>query len=275
MAADPDETDKAIYVAGTGSTSTEIVHSCPVCKEPIRVGARVCVHCKSDLSWRRFLGVGSTTLAMLTALVAVVGTVGPEIKKLTETDDSKISAVVVTSSRDSIGLLVKNDGNRLGLITSAMVHLPTVTAYSISEQTGLRQERRPGEKYSVAVTEEWHIVVMGFWAKGSLDHAVKPKQSESVYLYMPEHQDIPKESEEPAGPGSLVYEVKRDPQFLEKLYGDEKALVHRRACSLTLNTVSSSGSTAQDQSFFDCRRIQHLLQYQALFPRPSASAPAK
>jgi hypothetical protein len=211
---------------------------------------------------------------MLTALVAVVGSAGPEIKKLTETDDSKISAIVVTSTQDGISLLVKNDGTRIGLVTSATVVLPTTEDYIISEQTGLRQTRRPGEKYDVTITEDHHIVAIGFWPRDSLDHAVKPKQSESIHLYSP-RSDTREEPDAPAVPGGFESEVKRDPQFLERLYGDEKALVHRRACRLLLHTVSGSGLTTQDESFFDCRRIRALLENLALPSRPPASAPAK
>ena len=59
--------------------------SCPACGERIRACAKVCIACKSDLTWKRLLPVGSTTLAMTTALVAVIATVAPGLKRLAET----------------------------------------------------------------------------------------------------------------------------------------------------------------------------------------------
>jgi len=55
---------------------------CPMCREPIEPVAKLCKHCKSDLTWRRYLQFSNTTLALLTALIAVVAAVGPGIKTL-------------------------------------------------------------------------------------------------------------------------------------------------------------------------------------------------
>ena len=56
--------------------------ACPVCKESIVKGAKICINCKSDLSWKRYLAVSNTTLALLTALLAVAGTLGAQIKQV-------------------------------------------------------------------------------------------------------------------------------------------------------------------------------------------------
>jgi hypothetical protein len=52
---------------------------CPVCKEPIIGGAKICINCKSDLSWKRYLPIGASTLAMLTALILAMVADGPRV----------------------------------------------------------------------------------------------------------------------------------------------------------------------------------------------------
>ena len=97
--------------------------SCPACGERIRARAKVCIVCKSDLTWKRFLPVGSTTLAMTTALVAVVATVAPGLKRLAETDSPRLDAQFLSEINDSreISVLAINDGSRLGPISEVML----------------------------------------------------------------------------------------------------------------------------------------------------------
>lgn len=93
--------------------------SCPVCAEPIRKFATVCTHCKADFSWRRYLGMSTTTLALLTALVSVTGTVAPQIAKLFQPNESKISGVFIEASAvksRTLTLWVSNEGLRPGMV---------------------------------------------------------------------------------------------------------------------------------------------------------------
>jgi|SRR5579871_4990461 len=55
---------------------------CPICLSPVPVGARICLACKSDLSWRRYLSISNTSLALLTALISVLAASAPVIKSL-------------------------------------------------------------------------------------------------------------------------------------------------------------------------------------------------
>jgi hypothetical protein len=47
-------------------------HLCSICKHEMPVGAVKCVECGSYHNWRRFLGMGSTVLGLLVALVSVL-----------------------------------------------------------------------------------------------------------------------------------------------------------------------------------------------------------
>lgn len=99
---------------------------CPMCRAKIESGSKICINCKSDLTWKRFLPVGSTTLAMFTALVAVTATVAPQMKKMFDAQDSKLTAVMMGegASDGTISLLVSNDGNRIGAVDLAYVSVP-------------------------------------------------------------------------------------------------------------------------------------------------------
>jgi hypothetical protein len=72
---------------------------CPVCGEEIKLAAKKCIHCDSQLDWRRYLGLSSTTLALVTALLAVAGSTAPTIKMLFTAKNSslRVSALGVVS----------------------------------------------------------------------------------------------------------------------------------------------------------------------------------
>jgi hypothetical protein len=103
---------------------------CPMCREPLRKGAKICIRCKSDLTWRRYLFFGNTSLALLTALVAVVAATGPTIKALFEMMDSDVHGVFVgmvapnpRTPNGQVSLLTTNHGSRIGAITGGFLSL--------------------------------------------------------------------------------------------------------------------------------------------------------
>jgi hypothetical protein len=117
--------------AAPSSVAPVTTKPCPVCGELIKISARKCIHCSSDLDWRRYLGLSSTTLAVLTALIAVIGTVAPTVRTALEPKDSRLhlSFVGAGSIRsvmpdgrmtdgDTI-ILATNDGTKAGAIVAA------------------------------------------------------------------------------------------------------------------------------------------------------------
>lgn len=98
---------------------------CPMCREPVDPKARLCRHCKSDLTWRRHISISSTTIAMITALIAVLGTVGPAAKRMFMPSDASISATLVGSDRNGVTMLLQNAGGKAGTVSRAHVRLPT------------------------------------------------------------------------------------------------------------------------------------------------------
>jgi hypothetical protein len=107
---------------------------CAMCREPIDPLAKVCKHCKADLTWRHHLPVSSTTLAIATALIAVIAAVAPQIQKLFETPKSKIRGSLIATIRGEVmwkpgvALLVNNAGSRIGAVLDAYVLTPVTDA---------------------------------------------------------------------------------------------------------------------------------------------------
>lgn len=92
---------------------------CPVCCEPIRDGARKCIHCNSWNGWRGWLGISDTALALLVALVTVVGTTAPRIAELTTPKRSRTVLSFRQSNRNFLEVTAANDGNADALVVSA------------------------------------------------------------------------------------------------------------------------------------------------------------
>ena len=94
---------------------------CPMCRLPVQQGAKICINCKSDLTWRRYLQVSQTTLALLTALIAVVAAVGPELKDLFASAEPRLSVILLDATASELSLLVANSGLPPGVLASATV----------------------------------------------------------------------------------------------------------------------------------------------------------
>jgi hypothetical protein len=98
---------------------------CPVCREPIKAGARKCVHCNSALDWRRFLGVSETTLALLVALVTVVAAAGPKLIELFTPNTSDLKLSVRQIFGQNLELNAWNQGHMNSQFESARISAKT------------------------------------------------------------------------------------------------------------------------------------------------------
>jgi hypothetical protein len=89
---------------------------CRVCAEPINEQATKCIHCQSDQNWKSRLGLSSTILSLLVALIAVIGAVGPIIVKSLTPEDSHLMGAFHGADRGLIHLLISNGGTRPGSV---------------------------------------------------------------------------------------------------------------------------------------------------------------
>jgi hypothetical protein len=116
----PDETSTS-PIAPSATPIASDAKLCPVCGEEIKISARKCIHCSSDLTWRSYLTFSNTTLALLTALVSVIATGAPLIRQALEIKNSSMEFFVISGGGMSGGsaymrVLINNLGARAGTL---------------------------------------------------------------------------------------------------------------------------------------------------------------
>jgi len=89
---------------------------CRVCNEKIEFGASKCIHCNSFQSWRRYLVISNSMIALLTALISVTALSSSYILALFQPEYSAIGALAVKVSPKTIVIVAVNNGNRSGAI---------------------------------------------------------------------------------------------------------------------------------------------------------------
>ena len=104
---------------------------CPVCREPIKPGARKCIHCDSVLDWRGWLGVSQTTLALLVALISVVAGTAPQIKDLLTPKTSSLVVSFRQVLNQNLELIGWNQGHMSAQVQSARISAVTVDGKQI------------------------------------------------------------------------------------------------------------------------------------------------
>jgi len=98
---------------------------CSVCREPIRLGARKCIHCDSMLDWRGWLGISQTTLALLVALVSVVSASASRVAELFARNYSEVTLNVRQVAKQYLELAAWNQGNKNAQLLSANISAQT------------------------------------------------------------------------------------------------------------------------------------------------------
>jgi hypothetical protein len=98
---------------------------CAVCREPVRNGAKKCIHCSSVLDWHRWLGVSETTLALLVALVSVIGATAPRVLELFTPDRSRLTLTYRQVHQNFVELEAWNQGNKNAQLLSAKLSATT------------------------------------------------------------------------------------------------------------------------------------------------------
>lgn len=108
-------------MASTSSIGDKV--GCPECGEPIQKSAKICPHCKSDLSWKRHVTRTNAVLAAVVALAAGGLALWPQVEKFSETG---INAALIGEDLDkrTIKVLVATPGAKSGSLRSALVVMP-------------------------------------------------------------------------------------------------------------------------------------------------------
>ncbi len=94
---------------------------CKQCQLPIPREARLCSHCASYQDWRRWFSISNTTLALLAALVSIVGIVAPTIHSVFHVPRSE--AILTTPSLDgtTLRIIAINRGDAPASLTAARI----------------------------------------------------------------------------------------------------------------------------------------------------------
>jgi hypothetical protein len=110
----------------------EITVACRVCREPIKQGARKCVHCNSMLDWHGWLGISETALALLVALVSVIGATAPRLVEFLRPKSSDTRLTIRQVYGQYLELVAWNHGSRSSQVLSASISATTQNGTQLS-----------------------------------------------------------------------------------------------------------------------------------------------
>ncbi|AZE21272.1 hypothetical protein C4K05_0848 [Pseudomonas chlororaphis subsp. aureofaciens] len=94
---------------------------CKQCKSPIASGARICSKCSSYQDWRSFVPFSNTALALLTALISVVGIAAPALYKIFHTPRSQASLSMPSVDGTTLRVIAINSGDAPASLIRAWV----------------------------------------------------------------------------------------------------------------------------------------------------------
>ena len=126
---------------------------CKQCCNDIPPGARLCSHCSSYQDWRSWFSVSSTVLAMLTALVSVLGIATPAVINVLHSPKS--DAILQVPSLDGTTLRVVASPSRwatgFNLFTLC---IPTSTSSGVSSRLPFQRWMRNEFAVMAAILEQ-------------------------------------------------------------------------------------------------------------------------
>jgi len=99
---------------------------CVVCREGIRCGAALCIHCKSPQGWTRHLARWSAIVAAVVGLSSLV-TGAVSLAKLVPAD-AQITAIPIACSREAVKVALGNAGDKAGVADSISLQIDDGTA---------------------------------------------------------------------------------------------------------------------------------------------------
>lgn len=132
---------------------------CKVCAEPIKRAARVCTHCNNYQDWYANIGMSSTILSLLVALVSVLTTAMPIVYSTLTPKNSDLSFSFQGVNEDIIGILVTNRGTRPGSVSYPMSlyadTFPLLNLKVLGESSSAVFLVEPGKSLLLQLTASW------------------------------------------------------------------------------------------------------------------------
>ena len=97
--------------------------TCVMCAESIPIAARMCKHCDAYQDWRKWISTSQATLALVVALVSVLGSAGPTIVKAVRGENSQLTATYQSIIERRALFIVANAGSRPGSISNPVLQI--------------------------------------------------------------------------------------------------------------------------------------------------------
>ncbi|MBV7489597.1 hypothetical protein [Pseudomonas sp. PDM30] len=94
---------------------------CKQCRNPIPSSARICSKCNSYQDWRSFVPFSTTALALLTALISVMGIAAPALHKLVHTPHSQAALTMPSVDGTTLRVIAVNSGDAPASLIRAWV----------------------------------------------------------------------------------------------------------------------------------------------------------
>src|SRR5712691_5323957 len=98
-------------------------HKCRDCQQVVPSGARVCPNCKAFQDWRRFIAIGQTNLALLTAVISVATTFLAVAIPFFKEQGYRIELFLDSASETQLSVVVRNTGNEGALLRLRMIRI--------------------------------------------------------------------------------------------------------------------------------------------------------
>lgn len=96
---------------------------CQMCAEPIQLDAKICKHCDAFQDWRAWISTSQATLALIIALISVIGSAGPGLFKAIRGENSQLTGVFQSFVNRKAIFIVTNTGTRPGSVADAHVFI--------------------------------------------------------------------------------------------------------------------------------------------------------
>jgi uncharacterized membrane protein len=102
--------------------ATDGTKPCNVCGEAIKLAARKCIHCESYQDWHADIGMSSTVLSLLIALISVLTISVPVVRNALTPKNSNLEYSYQGTASKVITVLVANTGIRTGDVPLLVEH---------------------------------------------------------------------------------------------------------------------------------------------------------
>jgi len=99
----------------------DVFVACKMCRNTIPAGAQLCARCNSYQDWRRFIPFSNTALALLIALISVVGLAAPALYKIAHTPRSEATLTMPSLDGTTLRVVAVNKGDAPASLIRAWV----------------------------------------------------------------------------------------------------------------------------------------------------------